>query len=107
MAHDVGKRNQTRHHQALFKEAIGHVDAGNEIKAVHSTSVDVPDELAKAMRRHKDATAAFRKLTPGRQREYAEHIASAKRDDTKQKRIEKVLPMIASGIGLHDKYRNC
>ena len=37
----------------------------------------------------------------------AENIASAKRDATKQKRIEKVLPMIAAGAGLHDKYRNC
>lgn len=89
------------------KEAIGLVDAGKEIKAVRLKAVDVPDELSKAMRRHKDATAAFRKLTPGRQREYAEHIASAKRDDTRRKRIGKILPMIAAGIGLHDKYRNC
>ena len=89
------------------KEAITLVDAGKEIKADRKKPVDVPDELAKAMRRHKGATAGFRKLTPGKQREYAEHIASAKRDDTKQKRIEKVLPMIAAGTGLNDKYRNC
>ena len=43
----------------------------------------------------------------GKQREYADHIASAKRDDMKNKRIEKILPMIAAGIGLNDKYRNC
>ncbi len=46
-------------------------------------------------------------ITPGKQREYAEHVASAKRDDTKQKRIDKILPMITAGVGLHDKYRNC
>lgn len=90
-----------------LKEAIALVDQGKEIKPERSKSVDVPGELARAMRRHKGATAAFRELTPGRQREYAEHIASAKRDDTKQKRIAKILPMIAAGIGLHDKYRNC
>ena len=89
------------------KEAIELVEAGKEIKAVRSNPVEIPDELANAMRRSKGATAAFRKLTPGRQREYAEHIASAKRDDTKQKRIDKALPMILAGIGLHDKYRNC
>ena len=89
------------------KEAVALVDAGKEIKADRSKPVDVPDELVKAMRRYKGATAAFRKLTPGKQREYAEHIASAKRDATKQKRIVKVLPMITAGIGLHDKYRNC
>ena len=89
------------------KEAIALVDAGKEIKADRSKPLDVPDELMRAMRRYKGATAAFRKLTPGKQREYAEHIASAKRDATKQTRIEKVLPMIAAGAGLHDKYRNC
>lgn len=89
------------------KEAIGFVDAGKAIKAERSKAVNVPDELASAMRRHKGATAAFRALTPGRQREFAEYVASAKRDDTKLKRIDKILPMITSGIGLHDKYRNC
>lgn len=89
------------------REATELVDAGKEIKAIRSKTVDVPDELTSAMRRHKGATAAFRALTPGRQREYAEHVASAKRDATKLKRIDKILPMIVAGIGLHDKYRNC
>jgi len=89
------------------KEAIALVESGKEIKPQRLDTVDIPEELAKAMRRHKGATAAFRELTPGRQREYAEHVASAKRDDTKQKRIEKILPMITAGVGLHDQYRNC
>ncbi|MDJ0749693.1 MAG: YdeI/OmpD-associated family protein [Woeseiaceae bacterium] len=88
-------------------EAIALVDAGKEIKAERCKTFDIPDELATAIRRFKGATAGFRGLTPGRQKEYAEYIASAKRDDTKKKRIGKVLPMIAAGIGLNDKYRNC
>lgn len=87
------------------KEAIAHVDAGREITARRTTSVDVPGELTKAMRKQKGATAAFRSLTPGRQREYSEYVASAKRDATKQSRIEKILPMITAGIGLNDRYR--
>ncbi|MDJ0711820.1 MAG: YdeI/OmpD-associated family protein [Woeseiaceae bacterium] len=89
------------------KEAIALVDAGKEIKPARATAVVVPDELSKAMRRCKGATSGFRGLTPGKQREYAEYISSAKREDTKQKRIEKILPMIAAGNGLNDKYRNC
>ncbi len=89
------------------KEAIALVDAGKEIKAVRTKSVDVPPELSKAMRRFKGATAGFRGLTPGKQREYTSYVAEAKRDDTKQKRIDKILPMIAAGVGLNDKYRNC
>lgn len=89
------------------KEAIALIDAGKEIKADRSKPVEVPVELGKAMRRYKGATAAFRSLTKGKQREYADYIASAKRDDTRKKRIDKILPMIAAGTGLNDKYRNC
>ncbi len=88
-----------------IEEAIANVDAGQEIKADRKRKLALPEELGKALRRTKGATAAFRGLTPGRQREYADYIASAKREDTRQKRIDKVLPMITAGIGLNDKYR--
>lgn len=87
------------------KEAISYVEAGREIKADRTKAIVVPDILRNAMRRAKGATAAFRELRPGLQREYADYIASAKRDDTRQKRIEKILPMIVAGKGLNDKYR--
>ncbi len=57
------------------------------------------------MRRYKGASAAFGLMRKGLQREYADYIASAKRDETKQRRVEKILPMIAKGVGLNDKYR--
>ena len=46
-------------------------------------------------------------LTPGKQREYANHIASAKQAATKTSRLQKILPLIEAGGGLHDKYRDC
>ncbi len=36
----------------------------------------------------------FNNISPGKQREYADHIGSAKRDSTKQKRLEKCIPQI-------------
>lgn len=87
------------------KEAMSLVDQGKEIRADRASPIEVPVELLKAMRRTKGATAAFRKLRRGLQREYAEYIASAKRDETKQRRIAKILPMIVAGMGLNDKYR--
>lgn len=87
------------------KEAIGHVEAGREIKADKKRPVEVPRELRNAMRRLKGSTAAYRQLPKGQQREYADYITSAKRKDTRLRRIEKILPMIMSGQGLHDKYR--
>lgn len=87
------------------KEAIAHADTGREIKARRGTPAEVPEELVEAMRHRKGAAAAFRRLSPGRQREYADYIASAKRIVTKQNRINKILPMIIAGIGLNDRYR--
>jgi hypothetical protein len=40
-----------------------------------------------------EAKTALERLTPGRRREYSDHIADAKRADTKMSRIEKILPM--------------
>ncbi len=87
------------------KEAIALVESGKAIKPDRSKPVVVPDELQKALRRYKGATAGFRKLSKGRQREYADYVASAKRAETRKTRIEKILPMIAAGGGLNDKYR--
>ncbi len=47
----------------------------------------------------------FEKLTPGRQREYLEYIDTAKREETKVARMEKIKPMIVLGMGLNDKYK--
>ncbi len=88
-----------------INEAIAHIDAGHEIKADRKKPLDMPRELQRALRRHRGATAAFREMRIGLQREYADYISSAKRDETKQKRIEKIVPMISAGIGLNDKYR--
>ncbi len=88
-----------------INEAIGLVEAGKEIKAERNKAIHVPAELQQAMRRYKGASAAFGLMRKGLQREYADYIAAAKRDETKQRRIDKILPMIAKGVGLNDKYR--
>ena len=87
------------------EEAIANVDTGQEIRPERRRDTGMPTELANGLKRAKGATAAFRKLTPGRQREYAEYVASAKRDATLARRLDKVVPMILDGIGLNDRYR--
>lgn len=91
--------------KSYVKEAIQLQEQGKQIKADRSKPVVVPPELKKCLAKNKRAQAAFKELTKGKQREYADYIADAKRAETKAKRIEKVLPMIESGIGLNDKYR--
>lgn len=91
--------------KAYVKEAIALVKAGKEIKADRSKPLAMPPELKAALAKSKKAAAAFKKLTPGIKREYADYIADAKQAATKQRRLEKILPMIAAGQGLNDKYR--
>ena len=93
--------------KAYLKEAIGLAKRGVEIKPDRSQPVEVPPELKTALRRSKSAQGGFQKLTLGRQREYADYISSAKREETKRSRLAKILPMIEAGVGLNDRYRKC
>ncbi|MCK5210721.1 MAG: YdeI/OmpD-associated family protein [Cyclobacteriaceae bacterium] len=49
--------------------------------------------------------SCFDDLSLSRQREFTEYISEAKREETKLKRLEKIIPMIKEKIGLSDKYR--
>jgi uncharacterized protein YdeI (YjbR/CyaY-like superfamily) len=93
--------------KAYLKRAMTLSEAPRKPRKKTAAPTDLPPELDAALAKAKGARAAFDALTPGRQRDYAEHIASAKREATKLSRIEKIVPMIQAGIGLHDKYRNC
>lgn len=87
------------------EEAIENQRRGKEVKATSQKTLKIPEELLHTLEEHPDLKASFEGLTPGRQREYAEYIAEAKRADTRQRRLEKVLPMILAGKGLNDRYK--
>lgn len=90
------------------KEAIENQRAGKEIKSKRVTkAVVIPNELKVALKSNSELNMTFKALTPGKQREYCEYIDTAKREATKQTRLEKITPMIINGVGLHDKYKNC
>ena len=93
---------------SYIKEAIENQKLGKEIKPERKgKSVIIPEELQKALNENSVLSEAFKILTPGKQREYCDHIATAKREATKLTRLEKIKPMIIQGVGLHDKYKNC
>ena len=93
---------------AYVNEAIENQRLGRELKPQRKTKPAViPNELKKVMRTNAELKKTFSKLSPSHQREYCEYITEAKRDETKQRRLEKILPMIISGNGLNDKYKNC
>lgn len=93
---------------SYMKEAIENQKLGKEIKSEHKGSaVNVPTALTSALKVNSVLADAFQLLTPGKQREYAEYIATAKREDTKLSRIKKIKPMIIKGLSLNEKYKNC
>ncbi|MEL6812662.1 MAG: DUF1801 domain-containing protein [Bacteroidota bacterium] len=89
------------------QEAIENSLAGKEIKPERKKGVEVPELLVNTFKKESQLKEAFFNLTPGKQREYAEYISTAKREATQLSRLEKIVPMIQQGIGLNDKYRNC
>ncbi|MBT8244854.1 MAG: hypothetical protein HKP48_00585 [Winogradskyella sp.] len=93
---------------AYVKEAIENQRAGKEIKVARKgKTVVIPEELKATLNNDQDLQLAFEALTPGKQRDYCEYISSAKREATKQSRLEKITPMILNGVGLNDKDKNC
>ena len=93
---------------SYVKEAIENQRLGKEIKPERKgKKVNIPEKLKSALNDNSVLRDAFKMLSPGKQREYAEHIDTAKREETKLSRIEKIKPMIMKGIGLNDKYKNC
>ena len=91
-----------------IKEAIENQKLGKEIKPNRTKKKTIISQEFKAvLDANKVLKLAFENLSPYKQREYCEHIETAKRVATKQTRLEKITPMILQGVGLHDKYKNC
>lgn len=91
--------------KSYVAEAIQNQKDGKEIKPEKKDSTAMPDKLMDELEKDPRLKSAFLGLTPFKQTEYLEYIAEAKREETKQKRLEKIIPMILQCIGLNDKYR--
>ena len=92
--------------RSYVSESIALLKAGGPATAPRRrAAAALPIELRDALRTHTAARRAFDALSPARQREYAVHIAAAKRADTRERRAAAALPRILAGEGLHDRYR--
>jgi uncharacterized protein YdeI (YjbR/CyaY-like superfamily) len=63
--------------------------------------------FARALAASRKATACFAAFPPSAQREYVEWIADAKKDDTRERRIEQAVAWIAEGKHRNWKYERC
>ncbi len=102
----VGDKFPKRLVKSYVLEAMDNARSGKTIKP-EKKALTIPDELQAALDRSKKLQKAFVALTPGKQKEYAEHIGSAKQEKTRLSRLDKATPQILAGLGLYDKYKNC
>ena len=89
--------------KAYVREAIVVEKAGMRVKPKKTSDFPVPDELREQFRRDPRFKRAFEALTPGRQRGYLYHFASAKQSATRMARIEKAMPAIFEGRGFLER----
>lgn len=91
--------------EAIFnfiQQAIAFEKEGRSIKEPKEAA-EYPPELEAAFAADAGLEAAFKALTPGRQRGYLIHFNGAKQSATRSKRIEKWKPRILIGKGFHDR----
>ena len=85
------------------KRAIAVERAGLKVDFKAKREPELPEELVQILGRDGKFAKAFRALTPGRQRGYILHFTGAKQSSTRTARIQKCMPKILAGKGLHDR----
>lgn len=88
--------------KAYIKEAIAVEKAGLKVEFKKTAEFEMPEEFRSRLKKDRALKKAFDALTPGRQRAYLLHFASAKQAQTRESRIDKCKPLILEGKGLND-----
>ena len=103
----LGDLPKTAALRALIHQAVALNDAG--VKAARATkpkaALEIPADLAAALRRRRGALAHFNAMSPSHQREYIEWLVGAKRAETRSKRLTTAVEWIAEGKSKEWKYR--
>jgi hypothetical protein len=73
--------------------------------AARPAAPEVSADLLAALKKNHPASAAFAAFSPSQQREYAQWIGDAKREETRVRRIAQAVEWMAEGKPRHWKYR--
>jgi len=69
-----------------------------------ATEVVVPEFFISALMKNRKAAVAFEQFSPSHRREYVQWLTEAKREETRQKRLETAIAQIAEGKPQNWKY---
>jgi uncharacterized protein YdeI (YjbR/CyaY-like superfamily) len=96
---------------ALLKKAVKLNESGAKrpaaLRPAKKQELIVPDDLTAAFKKNKKALTAFEAFSYSHKKEYVQWITEAKREETRQKRIETMLTWLTEGKPRHWKYQNC
>ncbi len=88
--------------KAYLMEAIELEKAGARVD-LPADDFDLPEELTEALDADPALAEAWAALTPGRRRGWVIQISGAKQAATRARRVEKAVPEILAGRGIHDR----
>ena len=88
--------------KAYIREAIKLEKTGLKVKLKETADYKIPVEFQKKLDEIPGLKAAFRALTPGRQRQYLFHFSQPKQSKTRESRVNKCMQQILMGKGLND-----
>jgi uncharacterized protein YdeI (YjbR/CyaY-like superfamily) len=86
-------------------EALENAKAGKKVKPTRNIEFTIPNELKRAFGEDPEIKEKFKTFSLAKQRDFAFYVSSAKRLETRLKRVEKIIPLILSNEGLNDKYK--
>lgn len=89
--------------KSYVKQAIAVEKADLKVDYKAKRELDLPEELTRILSKDSKLAKAFDALTPGRRRGYVLHFTGAKQSKTRTARIEKCIPKILAGKGMHDR----
>ena len=84
-----------------IQEAAG-IRIGDRVRVriepdVEPREVEVPDDLARALKQDRAASQAFAGLSYTHRKEYAQWVQDAKKPETRQRRVEKTIELLRAG----------
>ncbi len=88
--------------KSYILQAVEVEKAGLKVNLETTAEPKIPVELQTKFKENAGLKAAFKALTPGRQRAYIYYFSGAKQSKTRESRIEKCMPQILKGKGFNE-----
>jgi uncharacterized protein YdeI (YjbR/CyaY-like superfamily) len=89
----------------LQRTGVATSPAAKKAGAAPRPPIPVPDDFAAALARSKKASRVFETFSPSCRREYLEWVTTAKRAETRKKRVDEAVARIAQGLERNEEYR--